>query len=42
MINSIKDRYNDFVENNFISHDQRQVDVLIKMENIWKQNRKLN
>ena len=42
MINNIKDRYNDFVENNFISHDQRQVDVLIKMENIWKQNRKLN
>ena len=42
MINTIKKTYDDFVANNFINYDQKQIDLIEKIETIWQQNKRIN
>ena len=42
MKNNLKKVYHDFVSNNFINFDQRQVDLLETIEKVWKENIKIN
>ena len=42
MNNNINKIYNDFVSNNFINFDQRQVELLQEITTTWKENAKIN
>ena len=42
MIDSIEKYYNTFVENNFISYDQKQVDLLKNIYEVWTQSKRIN
>lgn len=42
MINTIKKIYDDFVANNFINYDQKQVDLIEKIEITWQQSKRIN
>ena len=37
---SVIDQYNSFVENNFIKTSQAQLEVLKKLNSVWKKNNK--
>ena len=42
MANNLKKIYDDYVSNNFINSDKKQLEILEQFEKIWKQNQKLN
>ena len=42
MINNLKRIYDDYVSNNFINSDKKQLKILEYFEQIWNQNQKLN
>ena len=42
MIDSIEKYYNTFVENNFISYNQKQVDLLKNIHEVWTQSKRIN
>ena len=42
MINTIKKTYDDFVANNFINYDQKQIDLIEKIETTWQQSKRIN
>jgi Predicted ATPase len=42
MINNLKRIYDDYVSNNFINSDKKQLKILEHFEQIWNQNQKLN
>ena len=41
-MNDIKKNYNNFVKNNFINYDERQIDILETIQKIWEENNKIN
>ena len=42
MSNFVKKVYDNFVKNNFINHDQKQIELIKKIELIWSKNKKIN
>ena len=42
MTKNIEQRYKDFVSNNFISYDVKQIEVLKSIDEEWRQRKKIN
>lgn len=42
MIKEINKSYTDFVNNNFISHDSKQLELLKKIYYVWRESKKIN
>jgi len=42
MTKNIEQRYKDFVTNNFISYDVKQIEVLKSIDEEWRQRKKIN
>ena len=42
MSKNIEQRYKDFVTNNFIAHDEKQIEALKSIDEEWHQRKKIN